>query len=57
MKPEFERRAAGMKANNLARRQFRAMPSPRSIFAPPRVDIRLAKVHFRDFLADRTSAS
>lgn len=52
MKPDFERRAAEMKAKNLAQRQFRSMPPPRSVFAPPRVEIRPSKVHLRDFLAD-----
>lgn len=52
MKPEFERRAAEMKSKNLAQRQFRSIPPPRSVFAPPRVEIRPSKAHLRDFLAD-----
>ena len=48
-KAEFERRAAEMKARNLERRQFRDIPPPRSVFAPPLRSIPPAKVHVRDY--------
>ena len=42
-----------MKARNLAQRQFRPMPPPRSVFAPPRVDVpdRRRSI-FRDFITE-----
>jgi len=49
-KAEFERRAAEMKARNLERRQFRDIPPPRSVFAPPLHSIPPAKVYVRDYL-------
>ena len=49
-KAEFERRAAEMKARNLERRQFRDIPPPRSVFAPPLRSIPPAKVYVRDYL-------
>lgn len=49
-KPEFERRADEMKARNLARRQFRSLRPPRSIFAPPLALAPPEKVYVCDFL-------
>jgi hypothetical protein len=49
---EFERRAAEMKARNLAQPRFRNLSPPRSIFAPPRATPTPATVHVRDFLRE-----
>jgi len=49
-KTEFERRAAEMKARNLAQPRFRNLSPPRSIFAPPPATPSPAKVYVRDFL-------
>lgn len=53
MKPEFERRAAEMKARNLARGRppIATLPRP-SIFAPPKPITPPTKVYIRDFLRD-----
>jgi hypothetical protein len=52
-KSEFERRAAEMKARNLAQPgRFRNLSPPRSIFAPPRATPVPAKVYVRDFLRE-----
>lgn len=51
-KAEFERRAAEMKARNLEQRQYRTLPPPRSVFAPPPATPAQTKVHLRDFLRD-----
>jgi hypothetical protein len=49
-KTEFERRAAEMKARNLARPRFRNLPPPRSIFDPPLATTAQVKVHIHDYL-------
>jgi hypothetical protein len=52
MRSDFERRAAEMRTKNLGQRQFRSIPPSRSVFAPPRVDVRPVKVHLRDFITN-----
>jgi hypothetical protein len=51
-KPEFERRAAEMKARNLTRPRFRMLSPPRSIFAPPLATPSPATVYVHDFLRE-----
>jgi hypothetical protein len=52
-KSEFERRAAQMKEQQLAKRQYRTAPPPRSIIEPIRQPVHAkVKVHFRDFVPE-----
>jgi len=51
-KSEFERRAAEMRARNLAKAYPRPLPPPPSIFAPRRPTPPPAKIAVRDFLRD-----
>jgi len=51
-KSEFERRAAEMKARNLAHPRFRSLSPLRSIFAPLRATPAPTKVYVRDFLRE-----